>query len=128
MSKRKPLVDFNTWSRATLANTTGGSIVQEKAVLHGTEDMPKLRKRTGKRGSGASASKKIRVVKGRVRLRVQGATQSIAPVHLIRHIPVVRIRLAAQKYLNLNKRAGKKRSKGRKKKTNKKRKSRRRRR
>jgi hypothetical protein len=126
MSKRKPLVDFDSWNRAALANTTG-DLVKEKAVLHGSEDMPKLRRRSGKRGSGAS--KTVRVVKGRVKVRVQGITQSIAPAHLIRHIPAVRIRLAAQKYLNLNKRkgGGKRRGKGRKKRTTKKRKSRRRR-
>lgn len=126
MSKRKPLVDFDTWNRATLSNTTG-DLVKEKAVLHGSEDMPKVKRRTGKRGSGAS--KKVRVVKGRVRVRVQGITQSIAPAHLIRHIPAARIRLAAQKYLNLNKhKGGKRRGKGKKRKTTKKRRSRRRRR
>ena len=83
MSKRKPLVDFDSWNRAALANTTG-DLVKEKAVLHGSEDMPKLRRRSGKRGSGAS--KTVRVVKGRVKVRVQGITQSIAPAHLIRHI------------------------------------------
>ena len=126
MSKRKPLVDFDSWNRAALANTTG-DLVKEKAVLHGSEDMPKLRRRSGKRGSGAS--KTVRVVKGRVKVRVQGITQSIAPAHLIRHIPAVRIRLAAQKYLNLNKqKGGKRRGTGKKRKTTKKRKSRRRRR
>lgn len=118
-------MDFDTWNRATLSNTTS-DLVKERAVLHGSEDMPKLRKRSGKRGSGTS--KKVRVVKGRVRVRVQGITQSIAPAHLIKHIPAGRIRIAAQKYLNLNKRkGGKRRSKGRKRKTTKKRRSRRRR-
>ena len=106
--RRKPLVNFETHRRAALYTGQKDSSIN-RALLERESDMPKLRKRSGKRrgvsSSSTAASRKVRIVKGRVRLRVAGynLTQSISPSHLIRHIPAVKVRLAAQRYLALHK-------------------------
>ena len=66
----------------------------------------------GKRKKGGkkpSKSRKIRLVKGRVQLRVQGysGVQHIPSSHLIRYIPSSRLRFAAKKVLKqLGKKGG----------------------
>ena len=54
-----------------------------------------------KGGKKPSKSRKIRLVKGRVQLRVQGysGVQHIPSSHLIRYIPSSRLRFAAKKVL-----------------------------
>jgi hypothetical protein len=75
---------------------------------------PKRRKRSGKRASSSSSSgsKKPRVVKGRVNLRVAGYTglQKIPPSALIPYLPANKLRQAAKKALG---KAGKKTKKRR---------------
>jgi hypothetical protein len=64
-----------------------------------------------------TSSKKVRVIKGRVKLRVAGypGVQSLSPAHLVRHIPSSRLRVAAKKVLKQTERAtGKKKKKRRK--------------
>ena len=64
-----------------------------------------------------AAGVKVRVVKGRVRLRVAGysGVQSLSPSHLVKHISSAKLRLAAKKVLRLTKKksGGKRRRKGR---------------
>jgi hypothetical protein len=63
----------------------------------------KRRRRSGKRASSSSSSgsKKPRVIKGRVNLRVAGYTglQKIPPSALIQYLPANKLRAAAKKVL-----------------------------
>lgn len=88
--QRKPLLRFET---------------SERAQLISSSSMPpanRRRKRTGKTSSSAtSGSKKPRLIKGRVNIRVAGYSglQKIAPSQLIPFLPANKLRLAAKKAL-----------------------------
>jgi len=84
---RKPLLRFETSERAQLIS---GSMPSSG----------KRKKRSGKRNS-TSSSKKPRVVKGRVTLRVAGysGVQKIAPSALIPYLPATKLRHAAKREL-----------------------------
>ena len=106
-TSRKPLVDFDTNNRASLAAAEADYTVSEDMV-----------KATVRRRKRQRQGKGVRIVKGRVRVKVTGYNllQNISPAHLIRHIPAARIRVAARQYLNQrdggggNKRRSKKKS------------------
>ena len=91
---RKPIVSFDTSGRATLAR------VELMPSRRAASAVTRRRRRpaVGKRSS------KVRVVKGRVQLRVPGhkGVQNIAPSHLVRHVPVTKLREAAAKLLKLS--------------------------
>ena len=84
---RPPLVSYTNPNRASLVHDSSES----------SEPMGKRKKS----GSKPSKSRKIRVVKGRVQLRVQGysGVQHIPSSHLIRYIPSSKLRFAAKKVL-----------------------------
>lgn len=87
MSLAKPLVRFQNIGRAELISSSS---------------MPKKTK-TSKTKSRAksTASRKPRVVKGRINLRVAGysGVQKLAPSSLIPYLPITKLRLAAKKAL-----------------------------
>lgn len=107
---KKPLVSYFTRERASIQSP--GPSAAAVAAAANEESMPK-RKRSGRttrkrRGVGGKtrrrrvkASNKVRVVGGRVRIRVTGyqGLQSLAPSSLIRFIPATKLRLAAKKVL-----------------------------
>ena len=105
---RAPLVSYTTPNRASLVPES--SRKKEPAAFM-------KRKKGGKQ----SKSKKIRLVKGKLQLRVQGydGVQRIPSSHLIRFIPSAKLRLAAKKVLKLQG-GGKKKGKGKKSKKGKK--------
>ena len=89
---RPPLVCYNTPNRARLildSSPSEGS---------GATAYSMSRKKKGKK---QPKSKKIRLVKGRLQIRVQGysGVQRIPSSHLIRYIPTSRLRVAAKKVL-----------------------------
>jgi hypothetical protein len=92
MSLRKPLVRYDTSSRAHLVTETAAGTPQGSK----SKSMPRKtsRKRTGGKG-------KLRVVKGKVNLRVAGylGVQKLAPSKLIPYLPTTKVRLAAKKAL-----------------------------
>lgn len=108
---RKPLVSYER---------SGGS--ERRARLEPAEErrdhMPAVtRSRSTTARRRRTSSKKVRVIKGRVKLRVAGypGVQSLSPAHLVRHIPSSRLRVAAKKVLKQTERAtGKKKKKRRK--------------
>ena len=104
---KKPLVSFFTRERAGIDLPSGG--VADFPV----ESMPK-QKRGGRRATRSRSaagrkirrrrvktSNKVRVVAGRVRLRVKGyeGLQTLAPSSLIRFIAATKLRIAARKVL-----------------------------
>ena len=99
---RRPLVSFERsvrgqgQRRASLEKTSGGVFMP-----------PLTRSRASSSRRRRTSSKKVRLVNGRIRLRVPGYTglQSLSPAHLVRHIGVSKLRLAAKKVLRLTKRA-----------------------
>jgi hypothetical protein len=109
---RKPLVSYER---------SGGS--ERRARLEPAEErrdhMPavtRYRSTTARRRR--TSSKKVRVIKGRVKLQVAGfpGVQSLSPAHLVQHIPSSRLRVAAKKVLKQTERAtGKKKKKKRQK-------------
>ena len=86
---RPPLVSYANPNRATLLLDSSSAVT--------SESMGKKKKG----GKKPSKSRKIRLVKGRVQLRVQGysGVQHIPSSHLIRYIPSSRLRFAAKKVL-----------------------------
>lgn len=102
---RKPLLRFETSERAQLISTS----------------MPSSGKRKRRSGKTSSASKKPKVVKGRVTLRVAGysGVQKLPPSALIPYLPANKLRQAAKRALGAS---GKKKTVRRKKKTTKKKK------
>jgi hypothetical protein len=96
MSLRKPLVVFNTFNRADLEQKNKTRGTRATVDSSSPEDMAKKRA-----GASNSASRKVRVIRGRIRMRVAGynTLQSISPVNLIPHIAVAKIRVAAQRFL-----------------------------
>jgi hypothetical protein len=126
---RRPLLSYAPNNRAFL-------YTEEDILPENRFSMPSGagRKRPSKKRGGST---KVRVVKGRVQLRVAGykGVQSLAPSHLVRHIPSSKLRIAAKKFLGKSRknpggkrskkrRKGKKGKKGRKKKRRKNRKRR----
>jgi hypothetical protein len=104
--QRKPLLRFETSEKAQLISSSMPSGVKKR--------------RSGKRSaSTSSASKKPKVIKGRVNIRVPGylGVQKIAPSSLIPHLPASKIRQAAKKALGAS---GKKKTTRRRKRTGKK--------
>ena len=98
---RRPLVSYAPNNRAFLYN-------EEDTILpEHTFSMPPRKQPS-----------KVRVVKGRVQLRVAGynGVQSLASSHLVRHIPSSKLRLAAKKLLRKEKKnpGGRRSKKGRK--------------
>lgn len=104
MSHRKPLLRFETSERAQIISSS----------------MPpagKRRNRSGKKKSATSTStRKPRVVKGRLALRVAGYSglQKIPPSFLIPYLPVSKLRQAAKRALSAS---GKKKTVRRRRKT-----------
>lgn len=120
MSLRKPLVRYDTQSRAQLVPETVST------------SMPRRRKTGRRKRSGKIRATKgrPRVVKGRVNVRVAGylGVQKVAPSKLIPYLPANKLRQAAKKVLvasgtrpsrggkrTKTKRRGRKGRKGRKK-------------
>lgn len=99
MSLRKPLVRFETASRAQLVPDN-----VSQTSMPGRAGR-RRRKRTSRRrvgsSSGGSKRSKPRVVKGRVNVRVAGYTgvQKVAPSKLIKYLPANKLRQAARKVL-----------------------------
>lgn len=104
---KKPLVSYFTRERASIQSP--GPSAAAVAAAANEESMPKRRQsgRTTRKRRGVGvrrrvkASNKVRVVGGRVRIRVTGyqGLQSLAPSSLIRFIPATKLRLAAKKVL-----------------------------
>ena len=86
MSLRRPLVRFENTGRAQLISSTS---------------MPRKIRSKSRKGKSSTSSRKPRVIKGRINLRVAGYTgvQKIAPSSLIPFLPVNKLRLAAKKAL-----------------------------
>jgi hypothetical protein len=103
--ERRPLVSYAPNNRAFLYNEED-TILPEQAF-----SMPPV-------AGGRKRPSKVRVVKGRVQLRVAGynGVQSLASSHLVRHIPSSKLRLAAKKLLRKEKKnpGGRRSKKGRK--------------
>lgn len=70
--------------------------------------------RTRSKTASAKRSNKVRLVKGRLKLKVVGYSglQTLSPSQLVRHIPASKLRLAARKVLKLEGRSRNKRKKG----------------
>lgn len=94
---RKPLLRFETSERAQLISSSMPS-------------SGKRRKRSGKKSTSSSASRKPRVIKGRVTLRVAGYSglQKIPASALIPYLPATKLRQAAKRALGVS---GKKKKK-----------------
>lgn len=98
---RKPLLRFETSEKAQLISSSMPSGVKKR--------------RSGKRKSASTTgSKKPKVIKGRVNIRVPGylGLQKIAPSSLIPYLPASKIRQAAKKALGAS---GKKKTNRRRK-------------
>lgn len=110
---KKPLVSYYTRERASLNLPTSNlSVVSGDSNLDVSDSMPRKRRAGGasrnrrktikkSRKRRTRTSNKIRVVGGRIKLRVTGyqGLQSLAPSSLIRFIPTTKLRLAARKVL-----------------------------
>ena len=98
-SLRKPLVSFDTCGRASLARVAALQPMPSRRAGSAV-----VRRRSRRRAAVGKRSSKVRVVKGRVQLRVKGhkGVQNIAPSHLVRHVPVTKLREAAHKLLKLS--------------------------
>lgn len=112
MSLRKPLVRYDTQSRAQLVTDSATSLEPK------LKSMPRkaAKRRTGGKG-------KLRVVKGKVNVRVAGylGVQKLAPSKLIPYLPTSKVRQAAKRVLiatgskPTRKKTGKRRKGGKKK-------------
>ena len=97
-AERTPLVTFDTKSsRAQLSALQGTQLVQAKKPMPA---VTRRRKKAAARGRRRGSSK-VRIIGGRVRLRVAGfpGVQALSPSHLVRHIAAAKLRLAAKKVL-----------------------------
>jgi GH24 family phage-related lysozyme (muramidase) len=99
------------WEEHKLQTRLGNS---ERATIVPSMSKTSGRKRSKRRGKRSKSStgrkgKSIRVVKGRVALRVPGyqGVQKFSPSHLIQHVNKRNLRLAAKSVLNRTK-SGKK--------------------
>ena len=122
-AERTPLVTFDTKSsRAQLSALQGTQLVQAKKPMPA---VTRRRKKAAARGRRRGSSK-VRIIGGRVRLRVAGfpGVQALSPSHLVRHIAATKLRLAAKKVLGqLRKKGGKRKARKRRKKRRKKKRS-----
>ena len=124
---RTPLVTFDTKSsRAQLSALQGTQLVQAKKPMPA---VTRRRKKAAARGRRRGSSK-VRIIGGRVRLRVAGfpGVQALSPSHLVRHIAANKLRLAAKKVLgqlrkNTRRKGGKRKGRKRRKKRRKKKRS-----
>lgn len=102
MSVRKPLVRFETQSRAQLVPSESLlPTASKKLIKHRNLSMPRRRRSTGAGKKRSSGKGKPRVVKGRVNVRVAGylGIQKLAPSKLIPYLPATKVRQAAKKAL-----------------------------
>lgn len=108
MSVRKPLVRFDTQSRAKLVSVEPSlplalSSSRRKKKSDHSEDlsMPRRKRSSGGGKRRSSGKGKPRVVKGRVNVRVAGylGVQKLAPSKLIPYLPATKVRQAAKKAL-----------------------------
>jgi len=101
---RRPLVSFE---RSAEGEGRKRASLEETSAPRRVSMPPLTRSRATSSKRKKTASKKIRLVKGRIRLRVSGydGVQSISPAQLVRFIPVSQIRVAAKKVLRLDRRA-----------------------
>lgn len=98
MSLRKPLVRYETSSRAHLVSDSATTTTSSSS------SMPPRRRTTGKRrrtGKVRATKGKPRVVKGRVNVRVAGylGVQKLAPSKLIPYLPANKVKQAAKRAL-----------------------------
>lgn len=105
--QRKPLLRFENSEKAQLISTSmpsGGS---------------RKRRSVKKSGSASTNSRKPKVIKGRVNLRVPGylGLQKLAPSALIPYLPASKLKQAAKKALSKNKSPALRRQRKKKKKT-----------
>ena len=86
MSLARPLLRFENFGRAQLISNSS---------------MPKKARSTKTKRAKSTASRKPRIVKGRINLRVAGYSgiQKIAPSSLVPYLPINKLRLAAKKAL-----------------------------
>ena len=108
------MVRYDTRSRAQLSALQG--------IAAQSASMPAVTRR-GRKSAGARrrrGSSKVRVIGGRVRLRVSGysGVQALSPSHLVRYIAANKLKAAAKKVLNKlgKKSSGRRRRRGRGKK------------
>ena len=98
ISERRPLLSYAPHNRAFLIDNdypeSDNSMPQSK----------KSRSRGRRQSKVKGGSTKVRIVKGKVLLRVSGhsGVQRLPPSHLVRHIPGARLRLAAKKLLSVS--------------------------
>jgi hypothetical protein len=95
---RKPLVPFASDADPNNRNERRARLESETRSLMPSVTRAKAKSSAKRR----SASKtKVRLVKGRVRLRVAGhqGVQNLAPAHLVRYVGVSQLKQAAKKYL-----------------------------
>ena len=121
--QRPTLVAFDTPNRAHLVVEDHFAAAKQPPSASLESSMPPARKRTTtqrrlRRRRTTTTRRKstaVRVVKGRVHLRVAGhvGVAALSPSALIRHIPAARLRLAARKVLKHSKVGRKKVSKRR---------------
>ena len=121
---RKPLVDFATRERASIVSTPSASTSMPRKTRRKAAPRKRSTRRRSKRLSGTN---KIRIVGGRVRLRVVGYSglQALAPSALVRFIPTTKLRLAARRVLRQSGKPSTTRGRRRKRRVTKKRRKRR---
>ena len=75
-------------------------------ALAGQASMPAVTRSRATSARRRTLSKKVRVIRGKIRLRVSGYSglRLFSPAHLIRHITASKLRLAAKKFLRLKER------------------------
>jgi hypothetical protein len=99
---RKPLVPFASDADPNNRNERRARLESETRSLMPSVTRAKAKSSAKRR----SASKtKVRLVKGRVRLRVAGhqGVQNLAPAHLVRYVGVSQLKQAAKKLLKASK-------------------------
>ena len=96
---RKPLVSFSTRERASLVTQQTPMPKRGRKTGAKTRSQKKATKKKGRRR--VAFSNKVRLVGGKLRLRVTGydGLQSLAPSALVRFIAATKLRLAARKVL-----------------------------
>jgi hypothetical protein len=97
---RKPLVPFTSHADPNNSTERRARLESETRSLMPSVTRAKA-KSSAKRRSKAASKTKVRLVKGRVRLRVAGhkGVQNLAPAHLVRYVGVSQLKQAAKKYL-----------------------------
>lgn len=106
---RQPLVSYESRHRARFAPATEDRSQTRRGARGGGQGRhmsPAVtRRRSAARAAGRRVSNKVRLVKGRVKLRVPGypSVQTLSPSHLVRHISAAKLRLAAKQVLKKTK-------------------------